>query len=202
VLCSSADPSRLQMCGTPIPASLVCRNLPSSISGTHLRFAEGWHKLIQRSDPKAPVSVNDRIAVWLAPVQTLVCASSYQNILSSEDRVAINQIRSSPARNCAIAGRILLRIGLSHAVNGRLAPEHWRILVSSSGKPVMGKGQPNIHFSISHTDLVAVVAISEKLPVGIDVESVEHLASNELIATFCCPCEQALLKSAPAQQSS
>ena len=202
MLRSAVNSNRLQMSSTPIPARVVCQNLPFSIPGTHLKFAENWHKLIQRSDPTTPISVNDRIALWLAPVQTLAGASSYQGMLSSEDLVAINQIRSSPVRSCAIAGRILLRIGLSHAVNGRLAPEHWRILISSYGKPIIGQGQPNMHFSISHTDQVAVVAISEKLPVGIDVKSVEHLATNELIAAFCCPCEQALLTSAPAHQSS
>ena len=34
------------------------------------------------------------------------------------------------------------------------------------------------------------------------LKSVEHLATNELIAAFCCPCEQALLTSAPAHRSS
>jgi phosphopantetheinyl transferase len=202
VLRSAADSNRLQMSTMPIPARVVCRNVPLTDPGTRLKFVEDWHKLIQRSEPATPISVNDRIAVWLAPVQTLAGASSYQPILSGEDLIAINQITSSPVRSCAIAGRILLRIGLSHAVNGRLAPEHWRILISGNGKPVIGRGQPNMHFSISHTDQVAVVAISDKLPVGIDVESVEHVASNELIAGFCCPSEQALLTRIPPHQRS
>jgi phosphopantetheinyl transferase len=202
MLRSAADSNRFASASTPTRAGVMCQNLPFSLPGTHLKFAEGWHKLIQQFDRTMPISANDRVALWVAPVQTLAGASFYQSMLGSDDLIAIDQIRSSPARSCAIAGRILLRIGLSHAVNGRLAPEDWRILTSSNGKPVVGQGQPNIHFSISHTEQVAVVAISEKLPIGIDVESAEHVATNELIAAFCCPHEQAVLTSASAHQRS
>jgi phosphopantetheinyl transferase len=202
VLRSSANSNWVEVSSTPVRPGVTYGNLPFSIPGTHLKFAEGWHKLIQRSDSVTPSSVKHRITLWLAQVQPLTGASTYQDMLSSDDLVAINQFRSSPPRSCAIASRILLRIGLSHAVDGRLAPEDWRIVLSSNGKPVIGKGQPDMQFSISHTDQVAAVAISQNLPVGIDVESVEHPATKELIDAFCCGCEQALLTGAPANQSS
>jgi phosphopantetheinyl transferase len=202
VLHCSAKSNWLEVSSTPVRPDVTYGNLPFIIPRTRLKFAEGWHKLIQRSDSVTPRSVKHRIALWLAPVRPLTGADLYQDMLSSDDLVAINQFRSSPARSCAIAGRILLRIGLSHAVDGRLAPEDWRIVLSSNGKPVIGKGQPEIQFSISHTDQVAAVAISQNLPVGIDVESVEHPATKELIDAFCCGCERALLTDAPANQSS
>ena len=177
-------------------------SLPFSIPKTHLKFAESWRKLIQRSDRVTLGFVKHRIALWLAPVQLLTDASSYQDLLSNEDLVAIDQFRLSLARSSAIAGRILLRIGLSHAVDGRFEPKDWRIVSSSNGKPIIGKGQPNMQFSISHTDQVAAVAISQDLPVGVDVESVEHPATKELIDAFCCGCEQPLLISGPAHQTS
>jgi hypothetical protein len=56
--------------------------------------------------------------------------------------------------------------------------------------------------TISHTDQVATVAISQDLPVGVDVESIEHPATKELTDAFCCGCEQLLLISGPAHQTS
>ena len=170
MLRSSANSNWVEVSSTPVRPGVTYGNLPFSIPRTHLTFAEGWHKLIQRSDWVTTSSVKHRIALWLAPVQPLTGASFYQDMLSGDDLVAINQFTSSPARSCAIASRILLQIGLSHAVNGRLAPEDWRIVLSSNGKPVIGKGQPEMQFSISHTDQVAAVAISQNLPVGVDVE--------------------------------
>ena len=38
---------------------------------------------------------------------------------------------------------------------------------------VIAKGMPQLNFSISYAEPVVVVAVSEKLPVGIDVETVE-----------------------------
>jgi phosphopantetheinyl transferase len=187
---------------TSASSGITYDGFPFSIPKTHLKFKEGWRKLIQRSDRVAPGFVKCRIALWLAPVQPLTDASSYQDVLSSDDLVAIDQFRLSAARSCAVASRILLRIGLSHAVDGRVEPKEWRIVSSSSGKPIIGKGQPKMQFSISHTDQIAAVAISPDLPVGVDVESIEHPTTKELIDAFCCGCEQLLLISGPAHQTS
>jgi phosphopantetheinyl transferase len=164
-----------------------------------INYIEGWRRTIGAAHE--PATERDRIQVWLGPVQALGADSSYREILSANELLVLDQIRSPALRNRKLAGRVLLRTALSHAVNERITPREWRIHRDANGRPVIAKSMPRINFSISYAEPVAVVAVSEKLPVGVDVETVED-TTEDMIAAFCCSCEQGLLETGPASQNS
>jgi phosphopantetheinyl transferase len=164
-----------------------------------INYIEGWRKTVGAVD--TPAAERDRIDVWLGPVQALAADSSYREILSASELLALDQIKLPALRNRKLAGRALLRTALSHAVNGHISPREWRIHPGANGRPVIAAGMPQINFSISYAEPVAVVAVSKRLPVGIDVETVED-TTEDMIAAFCCSCEQSLLDTGPASQNS
>ncbi len=164
-----------------------------------VNYIEGWRKTVGATNE--PATERDRVEVWLSPVQTLGAGSSYREILSANELLALDQIKSAALRNRKLLGRVLLRTALSHVVNGRIAPGEWRIHPDANGRPVIAKSMPQINFSISYAEPVAVVAVSEKLRLGIDVQTVED-TTEDMIAAFCCSCEQGLLDAGPVSQNS
>jgi phosphopantetheinyl transferase len=183
-------------------AKLKClaRARENGASEPHQQIIEGWRKTVG-APAHEPAAERDRIEVWLGPVQALAAGSGYRQILSANELLALDQIKSPALRNRKLAGRALLRTALSNVVNGRISPREWRIYPDANGRPRIAKSMPQINFSISYAEPVAVVAVSEKLPVGIDVETVEDTTEDQ-IAAFCCSCEQDLLDGGPASQNS
>jgi phosphopantetheinyl transferase len=165
------------------------------------RFAKGWCKTVGAASCEA-AAASDRVEVWLAPVQGMADHSNYREILSANELLALDQIRSPLLHARKLAGRVVLRTALSHAVNERIRPREWRIQPDANGRPRIAKGMPQLKFSISYAEPVVVVAVSEKLPVGIDVETVEDASTEDLITAFCCPCEQSQLHAGPTSRNS
>jgi len=164
-------------------------------------FVKGWCKTVGAASDEA-AAASGRVEVWLAPVQGAAECGNYREILSANELLALDQIRSPLLHDRKLAGRVILRTALSHAVNGRIGPRDWRIQPDANGRPRIAKGMPQLNFSISYAEPVVVVAVSEKFAVGIDMETVEDKATEDLITAFCCPCEQSLLHAGPVSQNS
>jgi phosphopantetheinyl transferase len=164
-------------------------------------FVKGWCKTIGAAAHEA-AAANGRVEVWLAPVHRVGEHADYREILSAGELLALDQIRSPLLHDRKLAGRVILRTALSHAVDGRIGPREWRIQPDANGRPRIAKSMPQLNFSISYAEPVVVVAVSEKFPVGVDAETVEDACTDDLIAAFCCPCEQSLLHTGAASQNS
>lgn len=174
-------------------------------SANRPKFVESWRKKIapEPSDAEAPQAQQiDHIDVWLAHPDSLLREHSSLKVLTAEDWVAFDKISDGSMRNCAIASRILLRLGLSRAVERRVAPADWKFKTVAHGKPAVADNLPDMKFSVSHTDRLAAVAISSNLDVGIDVEGVDQSVSENLVAGFSHPRERsALSKLLPRQKA-
>jgi phosphopantetheinyl transferase len=164
-------------------------------------FVKGWCKTVGTA-PLEAAAAGGRVEVWLAPVQGIADHSNYREILSASELLALDQISSPLLHDRKLAGRVVLRMALSHAVDGRISPRDWRIQPDANGRPRIAKSMPQLHFSISYAEPVVGVAVSERLPVGIDVEIVEDTSTEDLITAFCCPCEQSSLHAGAASQNS
>jgi phosphopantetheinyl transferase len=105
----------------------------------------------------------------------------------------LDQIKANAARQNSMATRILLRLGLSQAVDRRIAPRDWTFKTGAHGKPMLADALPDLRFSVSHTDQLAAVAISPNLEVGVDVESVDQNVSEQVVAEFSHPQEKSEL---------
>lgn len=94
-----------------------------------------------------------------------------------------------------IACRAAMRRILGQAIH--VPPGEVPIVISELGKPELAEPFDYIHFSISHCDHLALVAVCVDGPVGVDVEPLKRapeLADCE--ATFCHPDEIASLPAA------
>lgn len=107
--------------------------------------------------------------------------------LSADERARAERLLSDPARRSFIAGRALLR----HVLGGllQLPPEALRFTVRPGGKPAL-EGTSRLEFSLSHAGEVVLLAVSDGLPVGADVEFIRPLLGAASIAAAYFPPDQ------------
>lgn len=86
-------------------------------------------------------------------------------------------------RNAFVTARTALRYIVSGAVG--CAPGQVKFTHTSWGKPVLADAFANnkIHFNVSHSDRLCVVAISRSGPVGVDIEKCRSVPERMKIAT-------------------
>src|SRR6202050_5599972 len=127
---------------TPV-AKLKClaRARENGASAPPQRIIEGGRKAVG-APAREPAAEGDRVEVWLGPVQALAAGGSYREILSANELLALDQIKSPALRSRKLAGRALLRTALSHVVNGRINPREWRIYPDANGRPFIAKSMP------------------------------------------------------------
>jgi phosphopantetheinyl transferase len=161
------------------------------------KFVVNWRKNIEPQTAEAERTRQPRemhyIDVWLASPDRLLRAHSCLRLLTPEDWTSLDQIKDNSARQNSMATRILVRLGLSQAVDRKIAPRDWTFKTGARGKPMLADALPDIRFSASHTDQLAAVAISPDLEVGIDVESVDQNVSEKVVAGFSHPQEKSEL---------
>jgi len=152
-------------------------------------FMVGWRKPVgprfAAVSQNASPGSNHRVDVWVGSTDGLLRAKSCLQLLTGKDWAALTRIQHPASRNSSIASRILLRLGLSMAVDRTVAPADWDFSVTAQQRPVVADGLPQIHFSVSHVDQLAAVAISPHLNIGIDVESIDQDVTEDVMAAFC-----------------
>jgi phosphopantetheinyl transferase len=202
--CEGVQPaSRAEDTGRPFGRAEAMRDDGGLRCG--VQFVESWRKRIGDAEEggSSPSGTRQpaRVEIWIAPVASLVRRIPGHDMLSADEVLQFDQIRAASARDGRIAARMLLRLALSHVVQGQIAPQGWRLTTSPDGKLEIGEELPQLHFSVAHTERLAVVATSERLPVGIDAESIEQPVESHVARDFCCPGERAALEKLPPPQS-
>jgi 4'-phosphopantetheinyl transferase len=109
--------------------------------------------------------------------------------LSSDEVARCARLRSSRDRRRYATARGLLRLALARYVGA--SPRGLAFSYGSAGKPSLldRGGDPgarasgsHLHFNLSHSDDLLLIAISRRGPVGVDVERVRPIAHIEEIA--------------------
>jgi 4'-phosphopantetheinyl transferase len=149
-------------------------------------FVSSWRKSIRLSRTAGYASVR----VWLAPVERIAQDHSNCRVLNQDDLARLAQTRCEKARNSSLAGKVLLRTALSSAVEGAIAPWQWRIAISANGQPTVAREMPQLNFGIAHSDDIVAVAVSNAVPIGIDVEAVEDVPTPALLELVCSPSQR------------
>lgn len=166
----------------------------------------GWRKELVRKlarnrvTPPATAAITDRIAIWMANPDALLRAESCLKVLTDEDWRSLNRNQDPARRRSAVAGRVLLRIGLSRAADRKVVPSDWRFEIAARDKPIVADGLPALNFSVSHADQFVAVAVSATLDIGIDIECVDQNVSEDVIAEFCHLDEQHAVGGLPRPQ--
>ena len=93
-------------------------------------------------------------------------------LLSVDERRRADGFRDSAHGHRFTVRRALLRVILSRYAAGR--PSELRFARGAAGKPILipGQAHPSLRFNASHSDGLAVVAVSGCAEVGVDVERV------------------------------
>lgn len=149
-------------------------------------------------------------SVAAAPVTGGVVSIRYVSHLDRQTRNAIGNltpadfqefasIRHTPTRERSLATRAVLRALLSEAAP-EIAAADWTFTRDAYGKPTLGPGLPNLHFSCSHTLWMSVIAVSGR-PVGIDIESSNLAADDAFLGEYYSQRERhALAAKTPAER--
>jgi 4'-phosphopantetheinyl transferase len=92
-------------------------------------------------------------------------------LLSLDERRRTARFRFGADRDRFVVARARLRLLLAAAGAG--PAERLRFAYGSHGKPSL-PAHPELHFNLSHSEDVAVVAVTEEAPIGVDVESLDR----------------------------
>jgi 4'-phosphopantetheinyl transferase len=149
--------------------------------------------------PRAPVLAADEIHVWavalaVAPEQL---AEQFE-LLDDEERQRANRYAHVPSRHQFIVSRAMLRTLLGRYL--ALPPQEVRFVSGPQGKPVLDSRK--VHFNVSHTQGLALIAFARLGEIGIDVEQSRHCPTYlDMAERFFSPGEAAALRSLPAEHS-
>ena len=137
------------------------------------------------------------VHIWWAGlrVEGAELCACWDSLAPDEARQA-SRYRFPQACREFVARRAVLRQLLAQ-YSGRAAAE-LRFDLRADGKPVL-KNEEGLHFSMSHSSGLAVVAVAHK-PVGIDLEHVQALFGEALMEQCLSDREQCYVRALPAEQ--
>jgi 4'-phosphopantetheinyl transferase len=146
--------------------------------------------------PVHPSLSGDEVHVWRASLDRP--AAEYARLLSNDEQARADRLRFEQQRRRFIVGRGTLRIILGRYLN--LSPEEIKFEYHANGKPILRDGllQSEIRFNLSHSEELALLAVTQQREVGIDLETLRpNLDVGRLAEQFFSPEEKAELKALP-----
>src|SRR5262245_34273422 len=121
-------------------------------------------------------------------------------LLAADELERTNRFRDPLLGRRFVTGRASLRRVLGRCL-GR-DPKEISFTYRAAGKPEMvDVGSHGLHFNLTHSHAVAIIAVSPGRPVGVDIERVRpDFACAEIAARFFSRREQAMLCDLPADE--
>lgn len=117
-----------------------------------------------------------------------------REILSEDERERAGRYLHQPTRQQFIAARAYLRLILGRYLG--VEPSRVNFRQSNTGKPVLAGG--GLHFNITHSHEMALVAVTRCGEIGVDVEHVRSVASHlDMAERYFTPGEVAALRRLP-----
>lgn len=139
--------------------------------------SDGFRLLLLSGDAAAPPADSDCVHVWSRPLTGPV-HSGFRDLLSEEECAAASRFHTPE-----LAERYRQAHGWMRSVLSRYLdtpPETLRFRSGPDGKPRLAHG--SLHFNLAHSDSLALLAVRQDAPVGVDVEPVRPLPEAMLIA--------------------
>lgn len=143
---------------------------------------------------------SNEVHVWRATLDlTASCVQSLQHTLTADELSRAARFYFQKDRQHFIVARGLLRAILSRYLD--MEPGQLRFCYSDYGKPSLAptSGQKTLSFNLSHSDGLALYAMTRGRETGIDLEHVRSVAEAEQIAErFFSAQEKAVFRALPA----
>ncbi len=132
---------------------------------------------------------------WTRPAEDPALADGIEAVLSEDELLRLRRVTSPASREV----RARLRAWLRHVIGPYcgVAPRDLVFDTATEGKPAVRRtaGMPDVRFNLSHSAEVAVLAVSQGIELGVDIEAVrERRNLDRLIEDWCSPQEQAHLR--------
>lgn len=108
------------------------------------------------------------LQVWLVDLDQPASGDLRPDMLPPDEQERAARFRFDEHRQRFLRARIALREILGEVL--RCRPESIGLLVSEGGKPELLRPVADLHFNLSHSDSLALIAISSEGPVGVDLE--------------------------------
>lgn len=132
-----------------------------------------WQSASARGFSAAP-----EIHIWQLPIQRE--KPEGRQLLSTAEVERLEAMPAGAARNGFYSARLGLRSLLGDYLS--VAAHAVRLHIAKQGKPHIDPAQGDIHFNLSHTDGMILLAISKACPLGIDVERLRRINGQDKIA--------------------
>ena len=180
------------------PVSVNCKL--SGCNGIHLAAEQ---QPTTKSDAKRceAVRVSKRAGVdlWIASVPEYGALRDCVDMLSDEELSCYQRLHLDADRARFLNSHLLLRRGLSYAVDQTVPLSQWHYEKDIHGKPCVAMGLPRLHFNISDESRVSAVAISATHAVGVDVEAVRDYSSHRVVTSTLSSREHKSINLVPAR---
>jgi 4'-phosphopantetheinyl transferase len=145
------------------------------------------------------------VHVWLGFLQRITdgpLLNHYRALLSVEERNRESRFRFPDDRHSYLVAHAMLRIVLSRYAP--TLPQEWQFATSEHGRPEIANIDASLgqlHFSLSRTHGLVVVAVTRAPAVGIDAEDIlVHPAPMDVATRYFAPEEVLALRALPASQ--
>jgi 4'-phosphopantetheinyl transferase len=125
----------------------------------------------------APVLGDDEVHIWRLDVTPGEMA--IPSFLAPSERARLDALRSAEQRRRFLSQRIALRRVLAAYLGTE--PPRLSFRVRPGGKPVLAEFPRRLEFNLSHSEGLALLAVSRRLPVGVDLEVLRPLRNPERI---------------------
>ena len=140
-----------------------------------------WKKTWKKTPDTLSLS-KDYIDVWLCDLQQL-SPDNYYSILSEDECARADKLKVEDKKQQYIITRGALRQRLGLLTN--IDPKDFVFEYLEHGKPVLANNHKcaDITFNVSHSHDLALIAIAQKLNIGIDIEKINHESNHLTLMT-------------------
>lgn len=128
-------------------------------------------------DPEFPTPGSSSLDIWRLDLDRLPC---HTHLLDPQECSRLQAFKHRNAREQFCVSRTSMRTILGRYL--KTSPDQVLINIPKGGKPCLDEQHPPLHFNLSHTGNLALLAIRDKHEVGIDVESLRPIPGIERIA--------------------
>jgi 4'-phosphopantetheinyl transferase len=133
--------------------------------------------------PAAPLIGNNEAQVWLARLDEEK-AAGLMRILSDDERARAERFRTQRQKKQFVVARGLLRIILGKYLG--ISPDQVCFEYNMYGKPsICGTLRAKIKFNLSHSDGLALYAVSGGREIGVDLERIKPFLLDERTIAEC-----------------
>jgi 4'-phosphopantetheinyl transferase len=149
--------------------------------------------------PSPPPLRDDEVHVWTASLDhEPERFAALRELLVDEDHERADRYRIPVIRSQFVAARAFLRsvLGAYTAVDPRKVTFHY----GPQGKPYLLHPNRPLFFNLSHSHSLALVAVSKRVEIGVDVEQVRQFNDLAFAERYFTPREVSTLMAVPEHQ--